>query len=251
MGGCSAATGSNPEKRDLPVSVEHAKLHGAAQKGGLAEPFTSNLKTKRPAFPTAFNGVCDVYAALIVAQVSHSNSLVEDASLHAEIIRGPVKLYRAMSSERPAPGSGDLRSGTADIGDWWFSEDLLTKCIEYCRAFEQERKRNPPFSDITPDRCLRTQLRRRLAIRLDWNSIRELRQLTLDSDESLPVITGMGRPMAIHSIEADWRKFKDKTLPVARQMLSGGDRQIWLPWTPEKVIQRWPSKAGLTANVSF
>ncbi len=220
------------------------------KKGGLAAPFTRYVRTDHPPFPASFNGVCDLYAALIVAQVSHSNSLVEDASLRAEVIRGPVKLYRAMSSDPRVLGKGDLRTSTADIGDWWFGEDLLTKCIEYCRAFEQERKRNPLFSDLTPDRCLRAQLRRRLAIRLDWNSIRELRQLTLDANESLPVISGIGRPMAIHSIDADWRKFKAKMLPIARQMLPGGDRQIWLPWTPEKVIPPWPSPAGLTSHAS-
>lgn len=191
---------------------------------------------------------CETYASLIVAQVKRLDCLAEDKTLRAEVIHGPLKLYRVLQSRNGGPERSDLRRGTADIGDWWFGEDLLASCIQYCRAFEQERKRNPLLSEMTPDRCLRAQLRRRLAIRLDWNAIRAVRQLTLDSNESIPVITGLGLPMRIHSTDADWRKFKDKSLPVAQQYLPGGDRQIWVPWTPQKAIQLWTPKGGFTAH---
>jgi hypothetical protein len=218
------------------------------QKGGLKPPLEAYTKDYgRPAIPASFEGTCDTYASLIVARVKQLNCLAEDHTLRAEIIRGPLALYRAMQSRRAGPEPDDLRRGTADIGDWWFCQDVLAKCVEYCRAFENARKQNPLLSDMSPDRCLKVQLRRRLAIRIDWNAIAAIRRLTLDSDESIPAITGVGLPMAIYSSNADWRKFKNKSLPAARHELPGGDRQIWVPFTPQKTIQLWTPKGGLTA----
>jgi hypothetical protein len=102
---------------------------------------------------------------------------------------------------------------------------------------------------MTPDRCLRTLLRRKLAVSINWNAIGALRRLVLASNESIPVITGSGLGMAAYSSEADARKFPGKSLPAARQMLlPGGEHQIWIPWTPQKQIQLWTPKGGFTAN---
>src|SRR5450759_4256080 len=207
------------------------------RQGGLMPPFSEYVKQYRPAFPASYSGTCDTYAHLITSQVRQLNCLADDNTLRADVIRGPISLFRVMHSRNKGPESPDLRRGTAYMGDWWFGQDLLDDCIRYCRALEQERLRNPLLTDMTPDRCLRTQLRRRLAIRIDWNAIEALRKLVLAPNEAIPVITGVGLPMRIHSIDADWREFPDKSLPVARQQLPGGDRQIWTPWTPQKAIQ--------------
>lgn len=219
------------------------------EKGGLAPPFSAYTKEYRPAFPSSYSGTCETYAALIKNQVRGMNCLADDPSLRAEVIHGPARLYRAMNSRHPPPEHFDLRRGTADIGDWWFGQDLLDRCIEECRVFEEERKRNPLLSDMTPDRCLRTLLRRKLAVSMNWNAIGALRVLKLGSNESIPVITGVGLGMAVYSADADWRKFKDKSLPaVQRMLLPGGERQIWMPWTPQKHIQLWTPQGGFNAN---
>ncbi|WP_321476055.1 hypothetical protein [uncultured Paludibaculum sp.] len=218
------------------------------RKGGLPPPFTQYLKHTPPPFPPSYEGTCQTFAQLIVSQVKQLGCLAEDDTLRAEIIHGPVRLYRAMSSRQKGPEPDDLRRNTAYIGDWWFSEELLESCILHCRALMQERNRNPAVTDMTPDRCLRVQLRRRLAIRLDWNTIKALRRLVLASNESIPVITGRGVPMEIITPRADARRFPDRALPVARQLLPGGDRQIWMPWTPQKSIQLWAPKGGFTPN---
>jgi hypothetical protein len=221
------------------------------RQGGLMPPFSEYVKQYRPAFPASYSGTCDTYAHLITSQVRQLNCLADDSTLRAEVIRGPISLFRAMHSRGKGPEPPDLRRGTAYMGDWWFGQDLLDDCIRYCRALEQERLRNPLLTDMTPDRCLRTQLRRRLAIRIDWNAIEALRKLVLAPNEAIPVITGVGLPMRIHSIDADWREFPDKSLPVARQQLPGGDRQIWTPWTPQKAIQLWTPKGGFTPNAQL
>lgn len=107
------------------------------QKSGLTLPYERYIKDYgRPPFPESFGGICDLYASLIVTQVKGLNCLAEDSSLRAEVIRGPLKIYRLMQSRFAGPEPNDLRRGTSDIGDWWFSEDLLLKCLDFCRAFE-------------------------------------------------------------------------------------------------------------------
>ncbi len=219
------------------------------EKGGLARPFTAYTKDYRPAFPDSYAGTCETYASLITNQVRQMNCLADDRTLRAEVIHGPANLYRAMNSRQPPPERTDLRRGTADIGDWWFDQDLLDRCIQECRAFEEERKRNPLLSEMTPDRCLRTLLRRKLAVSINWNAIGAVRRLVLASNESIPVITGSGLGMAAYSSDADARKFPGKSLAAARQMLlPGGERQVWIPWTPQKQIQLWTPKGGFTAD---
>lgn len=222
------------------------------QKGGLKPPHEPDTKDYGgPPIPASFQGTCDLYASLIVAHVRGLNCLAEDRTLRAEIIRGPLTLYRVKQSRRAGPEPNDLRRGTADIGDWWFGQDVLLKCVEHCRAFENKRKQNSLLSDMSPDRCLRVQLRRRLAICIDWNAIGAIRQLTLDPSESMPVITGVGLPMAVYSSNADSRKFKNKSLPASRHELPGGDRQIWVPFTPQKDLRLWTPEGGLTANAQL
>lgn len=217
------------------------------QKGGLKPPFDAYTKSYgAPVMPPSFKGTCEVYAALIVAKVSALNGFVEDKMLRAEVIGGPLKLYRVMQSRNAKPESNDLRRGTADIGDWWFGQDILSKCIERCRALENERKKNSLLTDTTPDRCLRVELRRRLAISIDWNAMGAIRQMTLDSNDSIPVITGLGHPMPFYSNKAKWKDFKDSSLAVAGHQLSGGDRQTWVPFTPQKPLQLWTPKGGFS-----
>jgi hypothetical protein len=211
--------------------------------GGLMPPFAQYLKHNAPPFPAAFEGTCRLYGRLITSQVPR-NALIEDQTLRAEVVHGPVSLYRIMQARTRGPQPNDLRKGTAYIGDWWFGEDLLEACLLRCRAIEQERKRNPQLTDMTPDRCLRTQLRRRLAIRMDWNALGAIRKLVLASNESIPAITGIGTPQRIYSLNADIKKFPSKELPAADHELPGGDRQLWLPWTPQKAIQLWTPKGG-------
>lgn len=218
------------------------------QKGGLTPPFSRYTKGYRPDFPSAYGGTCETYASLIKNQVRGMNCLADDRSLRAEVLHGPAKLYRAMNSRQPPAERSDLRRGTADIGDWWFDQDLLDRCLEACRAFEEERKRNPLLSDMTPDRCLRTLLRRKLAVSINWNAIGALRRMALAGNESIPVITGVGLGMAAYSADANFRQFKSKSLPAAKMLLPGGERQIWIPWTPQKQIQLWTPKGGFTAN---
>jgi len=207
------------------------------EKGGLTPPFTAYTKTCRPAFPSSYDGTCETYAALIRNQVRQMQCLADDRNLRAEVIRGPVSLYRAMNTRKPPTAPADLRAGTAYIGDWWFDDVLLNRCIRECIALEKERQRNPLLTEMTPDRCLRTLLRRKLAVSINWNAIGALGKLVLDANESLPVVTGTGLGMAAFSLDADPLKFKSKSLPAGQQtLLPGGERQIWIPWTPEKPI---------------
>jgi hypothetical protein len=222
------------------------------EKGGLKPPFTDYTKDYRPPFPSSFKGVCETYASLIKGQIRQLNCLVDDQSLRAEVIHGPVNLYRAMNSRRAPPDRSDLRRGTADIGDWWFDQGLLDSCTERCRAIEQERKNNPLLTEMTPDRCLRTLLRRKLAVSINWNAIGALRRLVLGGNESIPVITGIGLGMPAYSADADASKFKGKLLPAVQQaLLPGGERQIWIPFTPQKQIQLWTPKGGFSPNARF
>lgn len=231
------------------MSAPDTQLHRFLGKGWINSSLYGVHQGLSAGIPESYAGTCETYASLITNQVRQMNCLVDDRTLRADVIRGPANLYRAMNSRQPPPERNDLRRGTADIGDWWFDQDLLDRCIQECRAFEEERKRNPLLSEMTPDRCLRTLLRRKLAVSINWNAIGALRRLVLASNESIPVITGSGLGMAAYSSEADARKFPGKSLPAARQMLlPGGEHQIWIPWTPQKQIQLWTPKGGFTAN---
>ncbi|HEY7306786.1 MAG TPA: hypothetical protein VH601_21860 [Bryobacteraceae bacterium] len=237
----------------FPCLLETRAYKILLQKAGFKEPFEQYTKDRRPPFPDAYKGYCDTYAALIKSQVQQQNCLVDDRNLRADVIKGPVNLYRVVNSRGAIPERTDLRRGTADIGDWWFNEDLLENCRERCRTLEEERKRDRLLTDMTPDRCLRTLLRRNLAISINWNAIGAIRQLKLSGTDSIPVITGVGIGMAAYSADADRKKYKSKTLPVAKQkLLGGGERQIWIPWTPERRhIQLWTPRGGLGPNAEF
>ncbi len=222
------------------------------QKAGFKEPFEQYTKNYPPPFPDAYSGYCSTYAALIKSQVQQRNCLVDDETLQAEIIKGPANLYRVVNSRDAMPEQTDLRRGTADIGDWWFNEELLESCRERCRALEEEKKRNPLLTDMTPDRCLRTLLRRKLAISINWNAIGAIRQLKLAGNESIPVITGVGIGMRAYSADADSKKYTSKFLPAAKQTLvGGGERQVWIPWTPQKHIQLWTPPGGFGPNAKL
>lgn len=219
------------------------------ERSGLHAPLEQYAKDYHPPFPASYSAFCNVYAALIKSQVQQLNCLVDNKTLRAEVISGPTNLYRVVTSRDFKPEWTDLRRGTADIGSWWFGEDLLDVCRQQCRELEQQRQRNPLTTDMTPDRCLRTLLRRKLAISINWNAVGAIRRLELKSNDSIPVITGVGIAMAAYSADADSRKYQSKKLPVAKQMLvGGGERQIWLPWTPERHIRLWTPKGGFGQN---
>ncbi len=204
------------------------------EQAGLKPPLRQYLRYTPEPFPDSFAPTCAVWAHLIAAQVKGLNCLVEDKTLRAEVIHGPAHLYRCTQTRQKPPEPQDLRRNTNYFGDWWFDEPLLKRSEQACAALEAERLRNPLLTAMKPDACLKTQLRRRMAVSVDWNTIGAIRELVLASNESLPVITGLGKPMPYLSDRADWRKFPDKSKPIARQTLPGGDRQIWLIWTPQK-----------------
>lgn len=204
------------------------------ERAGLARPFERYLKYKPERFPDSYAGTCHEYARLIAGQVKSLNCLVEGRGLRAEVLHGPLRLYRLMQSRKKPPEPADLRRNTSYFGDWWFEEPLLKLCERLCVAQEAARRKEPLLTTMTPEGCLKTQLRRRMAISVDWNGIGAIRRLTLAPNESLPVIAGEGLPMPYLSRTTDWRKHPDKGKPVARQQLPGGDRQIWLIWTPQK-----------------
>jgi len=214
--------------------VETPSYRSFLEKAGLTAPFDKYLRHKPESFPDSYAPTCQEYSRLIANQVKGLNCLVEDQNLRAEVIQGPARLYRLMWGRQKPPEPTDLRRDTNYFGDWWFDERLLKLCERQCAEMEAARLSNPLLTTMTPDSCLKTQLRRRMAICVDWNKIGAIRRLVLAPNESLPVITGNGLPMSLISKDADWRKFPDKGKPVARQQLPGGDRQIWLIWTPEK-----------------
>ncbi len=204
------------------------------ERAGVVRPFERYLKYKAEPFPDSYAATCQEYGRLIAGQVKGSNCLVEGPSLRAAILHGPLRLYRATQTRKKPPEPTDLRRNTNYFGDWWFEEPLLKQCERTCAEQEALRRKQPLLTSMTPEACLKTQLRRRLAISVDWNGIGAIRQLVLAPNESLPVILGEGLPMPYLSRTADWRKFPDKNKPVARQHLPGGDRQVWLIWTPQK-----------------
>jgi hypothetical protein len=219
--------------------------------GGVSEPFERYTRYKPEPFPEKYAGTCGTYASLIIAQVKRLDALVEDRTLTAEVIHGPTKLYRVMHSRSKGFEPQDLRRGTSYFGDWWFSKQLLDDCILRCRALAAERQRNPALTEMTPDRCLRALFRRRLAIRIDWNAVQALRELVLEPNESIPVITGIGLPQRIYSVDANRARHPNRGLPASSQMLPGGDRQYWLPWTPQKSIRLWTPKGGFGPNAKL
>jgi hypothetical protein len=215
------------------------------QKGGLKSPFEQYLVYSPPAFPVAYAENCRLYAQLICAQVQQQNALAENHELRAEVLHGPVRLYRLMNTRQKPMDPPDLRRNTSYYGDWWFGKELLDSCVAQAGALETERLKNPLLTDMDFDRTLRTLLRRRLAVSLDWNRAAAIRELTLEANQSIPDINGPGAPMPFISQGADWRKFPDKARRVATQTLPGGDPQFWLPWTPhglQKPIRLWTAK---------
>jgi hypothetical protein len=214
-------------------------------KGGLKPPFEQYLAHSPAPFPAEYAGTCRLYAQLICAQVRQQNALVENHALRAEVMAGPLRVYRLMNSRQKPADPPDLRRNTSYYGDWWFGKDLLDSCVAQARALENEKRKNPLVTDMDFDRTLRTLLRRRLAVSLDWNRAIAIREMTLEVNQSLPVITGAGAPMPFLSRTANWRQFPDKSRNVATQILPGGDPQLWLPWTPhglQKPIRLWAPK---------
>lgn len=111
-------------------------------------------------------------------------------------------------------------SRRSEYGEWWFSKSVLDAAIEAARKHDGQ---------ILPPRLvtmrLRDELRRLLAIRIDWNRVEMLQQMTVLGRLPAVVAIGLRQPITSHA---------------AAGTLRGGAEQVWLPWTPFGALQRTP-----------
>ena len=185
------------------------------EEAGLRPPYT--LPRPSTAAREAFHDACLRKARTIVRGIDRSEGLAEP--LGATVIKPPCTIHRVVNAGADGGAQGQW-------GGWWFSDQVLQSISE------QSRKRG---GQILGDRefraLLRENLRRALAIRVDWNAMVYLCSMKI-LHGTFPVITGTGRAQPVRTPSPTERGEP----PVLR----GGYQQIWLPWTPGVFLDQTP-----------
>ena len=177
------------------------------ERAGLCEPFS--LPDSGSPESSTFATECSRTARQIVnlLQRSAAVDLTGPMTCSAGVIDGE-RLHRV---------AGAGASLASMLGAWWF-RDTVPK--EACAA---ARVRNGQV--LTPP-LFRMQwketIRRRLAIRYDWNSID--RVMSMHVAHRFPAVFARGLAQPAHTDGGD--------LP----MLRGAVEQVWLPWTPMATV---------------
>ena len=162
----------------------------------------------------AFQEACQVKARTIVRHVEQSDGLEISK---AQAITGPCTLYRVVSQTEDGASTGEW-------GSWWFSEEVMREVAE------QSRRRGAQIlGDLEYKAQRRENLRRALAVRVDWNAMVFLCSMKVMGG-SFPAILGTGRSQPVSTPSPTQR-----SVPAT---LRGGYEQVWLPWTPVVPLTR-------------
>lgn len=185
------------------------------EEGGLRPPYT----LPPPSTPARgeFRAACLRKARTIVRAIDSSQGL--EGVLQASVITPPRTLHRVVNA-----GADDGPRG--QWGGWWFSDEVHREISELSR-----KRDGQILGDREYKAQLRENLRRGLAIRVDWNAIVYLCSMKI-LHGTFPVITGTGRTQPVRTPSPTERG----DTPVLR----GGYQQIWLPWTPGVFLDRTP-----------
>jgi hypothetical protein len=220
--------------------------------GGLAPPYARYAKQyNAPELPVNFAKTAAQYARKITNSIRGLDKpdketfepLRADHRLHAAVLKGPCAIYRMFPSWQKHEKSFFERKSSY-FGHWWFRDELLKRYLSRCRAMEAERKKNPLLTTMTLGDCLRTSLRRGLAVRVSWNRFGAARRLALDPSDRIPVILGIGNPMSFGRLGNNDAKSPSDRPKGPQGELPGGEEQIWLPWTPRRDLQLWTPPGG-------
>ncbi len=221
------------------------------RQGGLERPYERYAKQyKAPPLPPALAAAAARYARKFTDSIRGLDKpgkdtfepLYADHRLHAAVLTGPCAIYRMLSSWQKHDKTF-FEQKSSYFGHWWFREELLKRYLSRCRAIEAERKKNPLLTQMTLADCLRTSLRRGLAVRVDWNKFGAARRLALDPGDRVPVIIGVGKPMPF-SRQGKNPKSPNEAIVGPSGELPGQQEQIWLPWTPRRDLQLWTPPGG-------
>jgi hypothetical protein len=221
------------------------------RQGGLERPYERYAKQyQAPPLPPALAAAAARYAREFTDSIRGLDKpgkdtfepLYADHRLHAAVLTGPCAIYRMFSSWQKYDKTF-FEQKSSYFGHWWFREELLKRYLSRCRAIEAERKKNPLLTQMTLADCLRTSLRRGLAVRLDWNKFGAARRLALDPADRVPVIIGVGKPMPF-SRQGKNPKSPNEAIVGPSGELPGQQEQIWLPWTPRRDLQLWTPPGG-------
>jgi len=177
------------------------------QEAGLTPPYL--LPHPNAPAREAFRKACSTKARTIVRSIERSGGF--EGELHATIITGPCVIHRAVNQSKEGDPKGQW-------GGWWFSDELLAEMSEKSRKHGSRILSDREFRGK-----LRENLRRALAIRIDWNAMVYLDSMKILRG-SIPAITGLGSAQPEHTPGPLERNLPPK--------LRGGEEQIWLPWTP-------------------
>ncbi len=219
--------------------------------GGLEPPYVRYTKQyQAPALPPTFAKVAAEYAAKFTREIREGKQprketfepLYADHRLRAAVLSGPCAIYRMLPGWQKHEKSFFDRKSSY-FGNWWFREELLKRYLSRCRALQAERKKNPLLTQMTLADCLRTSLRRGLAVPVDWNAFGAARRLALEASDRIPVIAGTGKPMKFSRMGKNPTSPSEPIVgPVGE--LPGQEEQIWLPWTPRRDLQLWTPPGG-------
>jgi hypothetical protein len=173
-----------------------------------------------PSLQKNLSTAAKMQAHIIAAEVEQTGAL-DEQTVEAKLLRGPLDLYRFWDSS--APGK---RTGV-----WWLDRSVIDQCRRNTARSAKARKQ---------------WLREHLAVSIDWSKMDRIDQISLSQDQEVPAIVGIGKRMRVYSMDAVSTKMPvtpTQPPPMAKATLKeywdnlgkyfpGGVRQTVLPFIP-------------------
>jgi len=173
-----------------------------------------------PSSQKNFSTAAKMQSHITAAEVERTGAL-DEQTVDAKLLRGPLDLYRFWDAS--APGKR--------VGVWWFDRSVIDRC-----------RRNTPRSA----KARRQWFREHLAVSIDWSKMDRVDQISLSQVQEVPAIVGIGNRMRVYSIDAVSTKMpvtSTQPPPMAKATLKeywdnlgkyfpGGVEQTVLPFVP-------------------